>query len=170
VGQRHAPQQGGGGKARQIAAGTAAQRYHAAGAVEAITQDVAAQLLIDGDGLGVLTGGDEVQRGVQSGGAETVQHGTAVKTGGSLVGHHGPAGGRRGLPQQGTGPGQQAAADVHGVGGGRELDGELFHVGTSDVCYWAYCSAKSGVLQGLPGIWDGIQGDCAPAHRSDALS
>ena len=132
MGQRHAAQQCSGGKARQIAAGAAAQRHHAAGTVEAVPQDAAAKLLVDGDGLGPLTGGDGIQRGLQTGGPDAVQHGGAVQAGGSLIGYHGPADGGRRLPQQGAGLRQQAAADVYRIGGGWELDGELLHISTSD--------------------------------------
>ena len=103
MGQRYAPQQCGGGKARQIAAGAAAQRHYAAGAVKVAAQDAAAQLSIDGQGLSALTGGDGVQRRVQSGCAETVQHRITVQLGGVLIGHHRPAGDGGRTSQQSAG-------------------------------------------------------------------
>ena len=58
---------------------------------------------------------------------EAVQHRIAVQLGGVFVGHYCPAGDVGRTAQQGTGLRQKTIADIHGIGGVLQLDGELFH-------------------------------------------
>ena len=128
MGQRHAPQQRRGGKARRVAAGAAAQRHHAAGTVKTAVQYPAAQGQPCLRRFGTLALGQQEQPRFQPGGTEAALHPFAVEGGDGLIRRQCPAAHlRHMLPQQRAGAPQHTGADTHRAGRVVQLDGKLFH-------------------------------------------
>ena len=128
MGQRHAPQQRRGGKARRVAAGAATQRHHAAGTVKTAVQYPAAQGHPGLRRFGTLTLGQQEQPHLQSGSPEAALYPLAIKGRCIFIRRQRPAAHlRHVLPQQRAGAPQHTGADTHRAGRVVQLDGELFH-------------------------------------------